>query len=71
MLLEKLRMRDLAHVHAVLFELDGQRYRLRTDLTGVAGPAFAAAGVRPPSVVTLLGPLTDPPDCPVAESTAV
>lgn len=37
-------------------DLDGKRYRLRTDLVGSAHAAFAAAGVRPPSAVTLLGP---------------
>lgn len=36
--------------------LDGHRYRLRTDLQGSAYAAFAAAGVRPPPVVTPLGP---------------
>ena len=36
--------------------LDGQRYRLRTDLRGSAYHAFAAAGVRPPALVTPLGP---------------
>jgi len=49
-------MRDLAQVHAVVVDLDGQRYRLRTDLTGSAHAAFAAAGVRPPNSVTRLGP---------------
>lgn len=48
-------MRDLAQVQAVEVELDGERYRLRTDLAGSAGAAFAAAGVRPPSAVTPLG----------------
>ncbi len=52
-------MRDLAQVQAVEVEADGKRYRLRTDLPGHAAAAFAAAGVRPPSVATLLG--TDPP----------
>ncbi len=47
-------MRDLAQVHAVHVELDGQRYLLRTDLKGVAYQAFSAAGVRPPSPVTPL-----------------
>jgi len=48
-------MRDLAQVQAVLVELDGKRYRLRTDLKGTASAAFTAAGVRPPSVMELLG----------------
>jgi hypothetical protein len=50
-------MRDLGQVQAVEAELDGERYRLRTDLVGSAGAAFAAAGVRPPSAVTRLGPV--------------
>ena len=50
-------MRDLDQVRAVLVELDGERYRLRTDLLGSAYEAFAAAGVRPPSPVTALGPI--------------
>ena len=33
---------------------DGREYLLRTDLKGTAHPAFAAAGVRPPSPVTPL-----------------
>lgn len=50
-------MRDLTEVRAVELTLDGQRYRLRTDLRGSAYHAFAAAGVRPPAVVTPLGPV--------------
>lgn len=49
-------MRDLGQVQAVAVDLDGRRYRLRTDLAGAAYDAFAAAGVRPPSPVELLGP---------------
>lgn len=48
-------MRDLAEVKAVDVELDGRRYRLRTDLRGSAFEAFAAAGVRPPPILTDLG----------------
>jgi hypothetical protein len=55
-------MRDLAQVQAVEVEADGKRYRLRTDLQGHAQAAFAAAGVRPPSIATLLGPVEPPPD---------
>jgi transposase len=51
-------MRDLGQVQSVLVELDGQRYQLRTDLVGAAHKAFAAAGVRPPPPVTLLGPIS-------------
>jgi len=54
-------MRDLAEVKAVEIVLDGQRYRLRTDLQGSAFEAFAAAGVRPPSVVTPLATASPPP----------
>jgi hypothetical protein len=53
-------MRDLSQVQAVTVDLDGQRYRLRTDLVGVAHHAFAAAGLRAPSPVTPLGP--SPPE---------
>ncbi len=53
-------MRDLTEVRAVELTLDGKRYRLRTDLQGSAAAAFAAAGVRPPRVVTELGPAADP-----------
>ncbi len=53
-------MRDLAEVKAIEVTLDGERYRLRTDLTGRASDGFAAAGVRPPRVVTHLGPQGKP-----------
>jgi len=49
-------MADLEQVQAVDLTLDGQRYRLRTDLPPNAYAAFAAAGVRPPPVVSHLGP---------------
>jgi len=48
-------MRDLGQVQSVLVELDGKRYRLRTDMKGAASAVFTATGVRPPSVVELLG----------------
>lgn len=48
-------MHDLGRVQAVVVDLDGQRYRLRTDLAGSAHAAFAAAGVRPPAAVSCLG----------------
>ena len=48
-------MRDLLEVRSVELTLDGQRYQLRTDLGGSAAAAFAAAGVRPPRLVTPLG----------------
>ncbi len=47
-------MRDLDQVKAVDVAVDGQRYRLRTELAGHAAAAFAAAGVRPPRLVTPL-----------------
>lgn len=53
-------MRDLAQVQAVEVTCDGQRYRLRTELQGHAAAAFAAAGVRPPALLTPLG-LAPPP----------
>jgi hypothetical protein len=49
-------MTDLAEVRAVDLTLDGERYRLRTELRGAAAAAFTAAGVRPPRIVTHLGP---------------
>jgi hypothetical protein len=55
-------MRDLAQVQAVHVEADGKSYRLRTDLSGHARAAFAAAGVRPPSIATLLGAARPPAD---------
>jgi len=53
-------MRDLQQVQSVIVELDGQRYRLRTDLMGAAHQAFAAAGVRPPPSVSPLDPRPEP-----------
>ncbi len=46
-------MRDLSRVQAVRLEADGRSYVLRTDLEGTAHQAFLAAGVRPPSPVTM------------------
>jgi Transposase DDE domain len=59
-------MRDLTEVRAVELALDGQRYRLRTDLHGSAYHAFAAAGIRPRAVVTPLGrtAAVSPPSAP-------
>jgi hypothetical protein len=54
-------MRDLDQVKAVELTLDGVRYRLRTELPGQAAAAFAAAGVRPPRLVS---PITEAtPSC--------
>jgi hypothetical protein len=47
-------LRDLDQLNAVDVTLDGQRYRLRTELVGVTSAALTAAGVRPPRVVSLL-----------------
>jgi Transposase DDE domain len=61
-------MRDLARVQAVIVDLDGTRYRLRTDCLGHAAKAFQAAGVAIPTAVTALGPTPDlaaPPAEPV------
>jgi hypothetical protein len=55
-------MRELAQVQAVEVELDGRRYRLRTDLPTTARQVFAAVGLRVPSPVTLLGDLADAND---------
>jgi hypothetical protein len=49
-------MRDLARLQAVIVDLDGTRYRLRTDCVGHAATACQAAGVAIPSAVTALGP---------------
>jgi hypothetical protein len=49
-------MRDLQQVQAVIVELDGHNYQLRTDLKGAAYQACAAAGVRPPPTVSPLEP---------------
>ena len=51
-------MRDLVELKAVDLTLDGQLYRLRTDLQGSAFAAFAAAGVRPPPILTHRGGLS-------------
>ena len=58
-------MRDLARLQAVIIELDGTRYRLRTGCLGHAAKAFQAAGVAIPSAVTPLGPIPEPETAPV------
>jgi hypothetical protein len=62
-------MRDLARLQAVIVDLDGTRYRLRTDCLGHAAKAFQAAGVAIPTAVTALGPVSEPETAPV-DSTA-
>lgn len=64
-------MRDLQQVRAVDVTLDGQRYRLRTEMVGAAHHAFAAAGVRVPSTITALGPASPPPPIPPTEAAAM
>jgi hypothetical protein len=62
-------MRDLGRLQAVIVDLDGTRYRLRTDCLGHAATAFQAAGIAIPSAVTALGPtsgLKSPPIDPAA-----
>ncbi|HEX6113873.1 MAG TPA: IS1634 family transposase [Geminicoccaceae bacterium] len=62
-------MRDLARLQAVIVDLDGTRYRLRTDCQGLAAKAFQVAGVAIPTAVTALGPAPDletPPGHPAA-----
>jgi transposase len=56
-------MRDLGQLQAVIVDLDGTRYRLRTDCLGHAATAFQAAGVAIPTAVTTLGltPDLEPP----------
>jgi hypothetical protein len=58
-------MRDLARLQAVIVDLDGTRYRLRTDCQGHAAKAFQAAGVAIPTAVTALGPIPEPEAAPV------
>jgi hypothetical protein len=53
-------MRDLARVQAVVLDLDGTRYRLRTELPGKAHEAFAAAGIRPPPLAEPIGEAAPP-----------
>jgi hypothetical protein len=67
-------MRDLARVQAVIVELDGSRYQLRTDCHGHAAKAFQAAGVAIPTAVTALDPTPDletPPADPATVAHAV
>jgi Transposase DDE domain len=67
-------MRDLARLQAVIVDLDGTRYRLRTDCQGHTAKAFQAAGVAIPTAVTALGPIPDldaPPEDPAAVAHAV
>jgi hypothetical protein len=52
-------MQDLAQVRAVNLDLDGQPWRIRTDLEGRAYEVFRAAGLRPPSRVTPLEEATE------------
>ncbi len=47
-------MRDLGQGRAVRVELDGKTYILRTDLQDSAHQGIQAAGVRPPSPVTMI-----------------
>jgi hypothetical protein len=58
-------MRALARLQAVIVDLDGTRYRLRTDCQGHAAKAFQAAGVAIPTAVTALGPVPEPETAPV------
>jgi hypothetical protein len=58
-------MRDLTRLQAVIVDLDGTRYRLRTDCVGHAAKAFQAAGVAIPTTVTALGPIPAPETAPV------
>jgi hypothetical protein len=61
-------MRDLARVQSVTLDLDGTRYRLRTDCVGHAAKAFQAAGVAVPTAVIVLGstPEADTPQLDLA-----
>lgn len=57
-------MRDLSQVQCVVIDIDGTRYKLRTDLIGAASQAFIAAGVRPPPIADRIGDI--PPDAAAA-----
>jgi transposase len=49
-------MRDLGQLQSIIIDLEGNRYRLRSDMVGASYQAFQASGVRPPDRVALLGP---------------
>ena len=55
-------MRDLGQVQSIVLDLDGNRYRLRSEMIGSSYQAFQAAGVRPPETVSLLGPVPSLPE---------
>lgn len=63
-------MRDLARLQAVIIDLDGTRYRLRTDCQGHAAKAFQAAGIAIPTAVAALGP-TPAPEPPTTDPAAL
>lgn len=54
-------VRDLEQVKAVDVELDGARYRLRTDLVGSAHSSFSVVGVRTPPTMSRLTPAPPAP----------
>jgi arginine repressor len=47
-------IRNLVQVQAVRVELGGKTYILRTDLQDSTHQAFEAAGMRPPSPMTMM-----------------
>jgi hypothetical protein len=47
-------LRDLSQVRAIRVRLEGERYRMRTELKGHAHLAFRATGVRPPPLAERL-----------------
>ncbi len=57
-------MRDLAQVQSLVIDLEGNRYRLRTQMSGSSYHAFKAAGLRPPETVSLIGPTPPQPEPP-------
>src|SRR5918994_1788026 len=63
-------MRDLGQLQAVIIDLHGPPYRLRTHCAGHAAKTFQAAGVAVPTAVTALGPTPDL-EPPPANSAAV
>jgi len=63
-------MRDLSQVHSVIIDLEGSRYRLRTNMAGSSYQAFKAAGIRPPETVSLIGPASPHPEPPSPTQTS-
>lgn len=57
-------IRDLTEVRAVDVDVDGQRYRMRTDLRGHSGHIFKAVRLTAPPPVQLVGSTPEPDERP-------